>query len=83
MPNYKLNYFNARGRAELTRLIFAAAGVQYTDNRIADWPASKGDAPLGQVPYLEVDGTKLVQSLSIARYVARELNLAGPDNLRQ
>ena len=38
MP-YKLTYFNGRGRAELGRLIFAQAGVQYEDVRIerADW----------------------------------------------
>lgn len=40
--NYTLNYFNGRGRAELSRLLFAAAGVSYNDNRIADWPATKG-----------------------------------------
>ena len=83
MPNLTLNYFNGRGRAELTRLIFAAAGATYTDNRIADWPATKGDAPLGQLPYLTVDSVKLPQSIAIARFVAREFNLAGRTNLEQ
>ncbi len=83
MPNYTLNYFNGRGRAELTRLVFAAAGVKYTDNRVSDWPATKGDAPLGQLPYLEVDGLKLPQSISIARYVAREHGLGGKSSLEQ
>jgi glutathione S-transferase len=41
MPSYTLTYFNGRGRAELTRLVFAAAGVQYEDKRITDWPAGK------------------------------------------
>jgi glutathione S-transferase len=41
MPKYVLHYFDGRGRAELTRLIFAAAGLQYTDNRVKDWPAKK------------------------------------------
>ena len=83
MPVYKLNYFNGRGRAELTRLIFAVVGAQYTDNRIefADWPALKEHSPLGQLPYLEVDGVILPQSLSIAKFVAREFNLAGKNNL--
>jgi len=41
MPSYKLTYFDARGRAEISRLIFAAAGVEYTDERVKDWPAGK------------------------------------------
>ena len=43
MPSYKLTYFDARGRAELTRLVFAAAGQSYEDVRIQmqDWPAHK------------------------------------------
>ena len=41
--NYKLTYFNNKGRAELTRLLFAQAGVEYEDNRIegSDWPTLK------------------------------------------
>lgn len=40
---YKLTYFNMMGRAEPTRLIFAAAGVAYDDHRIEkhEWPALK------------------------------------------
>jgi len=36
---YKLTYFNGRGRAELIRMIFAQAEVQYEDVRIerAQW----------------------------------------------
>ena len=34
MPCYKLSYFDIRGRAEIIRLIFAQAGVEYEDNRI-------------------------------------------------
>jgi len=41
--SYKLTYFNGRGRAELSRLIFAQAGVPYEDVRIegAQWPQLK------------------------------------------
>lgn len=85
MPNYTLNYFNGRGRGELTRLIFAASGTQFVDKRITfdEWPAFKPNAPIGQLPYLEVDGNPLPQSISIARFVARETNLAGNGNLEQ
>lgn len=34
MPSYKLKYFNARGRAEVIRMVFAVAGVPYEDNRM-------------------------------------------------
>ena len=82
MTEYKLNYFNGRGRAELVRLIFAAAGKSFTDNRIADWPAIKDDQPLGQLPTMNTHGTTLVQSIAIARFAARECDLAGADNLK-
>lgn len=82
MVKYTFNYFNGRGRAEISRLIFAAAGVEFTDNRVEDWPHTKADTPVGQLPYLEIDDKlKLPQSLAIARYLAREYNLAGKNNL--
>ena len=34
MPQYKLIYFDARGRGEAIRLTFAAAGVKYEDYRV-------------------------------------------------
>lgn len=42
-PSYKLIYFNARGRAEHIRYIFAHAGVDYIDERIPKerWPEIK------------------------------------------
>ena len=41
--NIKLIYFNARGRAELARLILAQAGAEYEDKRLEreEWPAHK------------------------------------------
>ena len=44
MPSkYKLIYFDVTGRAEMTRLMFAAADVKYEDQRVkfADWPKLK------------------------------------------
>jgi glutathione S-transferase len=83
MSNYKLTYFNGRGRAEIVRLIFAAGGVKYEDVRIEKdkWPALKPSTPFGQLPMLEVDGVKLCQSNAIGRFVARRLKLAGKTDL--
>ncbi|XP_031552994.1 uncharacterized protein LOC116290139 [Actinia tenebrosa] len=84
MPNYKLYYFNARGRAEAIRLLFAAAGVQFEDVRFAgeEWAKKKqeGLSPMGYLPMLEVDGKKLCESMAIARYVARENGLCPSDS---
>nr|XP_034308305.1 glutathione S-transferase 1-like isoform X2 [Crassostrea gigas] len=86
MKNYKLTYFDIRGRAEISRLLFAAAGVQYADDRIKreDWPALKPKTPQGQLPILTIDDTAtLPQSLAIARFLAREFGLSGKTNLEQ
>jgi glutathione S-transferase len=39
--------------------------------------------PLGQIPVLEFDGQVLSQSLTIARFLAKEFGLAGKTNLEQ
>ncbi|CAF3361222.1 unnamed protein product [Rotaria socialis] len=80
----KFYYFNLQARGELTRLIFAAAGRSYEDIRFGfdTWPEYKPKMILGQCPVLEfADGTQIPQSLTVARYVAREAGLAGSDNL--
>ena len=43
MPSIKLHYFNTEGRAEIIRLIFAAGGVDFEDDRIErkNWTALK------------------------------------------
>jgi glutathione S-transferase len=85
MSTYKLYYFNGRGRAELSRLIFAAAGEKFEDIRYErnEWPSHKSEMPLGQMPVLEVDNVKLPQSMAIARFLAKQFGLAGRDNLEQ
>ncbi|UJR16860.1 hypothetical protein I4U23_003758 [Adineta vaga] len=85
MSTYKLYYFNGRGRAEVSRLIFAAAGQQYEDIRYErdEWPSHKSEMPLGQIPVLEYDDTQLPQSFSIARFLAKQFNFAGKDNFEQ
>ncbi|XP_023421792.1 hematopoietic prostaglandin D synthase isoform X2 [Cavia porcellus] len=45
MPDYKLIYFNMRGRAEIIRYLFAYLDIKYEDHRIeqADWPEIKSN----------------------------------------
>ena len=80
MVQYKLYYFNGKGRAELARLIFAAAGQEYEDVRFegAQWPTHKANAPFGQLPYLEIhDGSnvvKLSQSCAIGKHINLNFN---------
>lgn len=85
MPNYTLYYFNARARGEIIRLIFAVAGVDYKDVRVEmeKWPEMKSKAPFGQMPFMEIDGVKVCQSLACARYLARKYNLAGKSDMEQ
>ncbi|RNA39301.1 glutathione S-transferase sigma 2 [Brachionus plicatilis] len=81
--SYKLNYFDFSGRGELIRLIFAVSNTDYNDERTGfkDWQTKRKKTPLEQLPNLEVDKEPtLVQSMAIARYLAREMNLAGSDN---
>ncbi|XP_050412519.1 S-crystallin SL11 [Patella vulgata] len=79
MPKYKLYYFNLRGRVELARLCFVAAGVEFDDVRIPidKWSQVKSTTPYGELPYMEIDGIKVTQSLAIARYLAGEFDLFG------
>ncbi len=43
MPQYKYIYFNIKGRGNLVRLVFAAAGIPYEDVRVDffEWAALK------------------------------------------
>ncbi|KAK5972282.1 Glutathione S-transferase [Trichostrongylus colubriformis] len=79
MPHYRLIYFDARGRAEVTRQLFLLAGQEFDDVRLShdEWPKHKAEMPFGQLPVLEVDGKQLPQSHAIARYVARQFGHAG------
>ena len=43
MSGYKLYYFNVRGRAEVCRLAFAAANIEFEDIRLTqeEWAKEK------------------------------------------
>lgn len=55
-PRYKLIYFNARGRAEHIRYIFAYAGIDYVDERIPNdrWPELKKCEWTKNLKYVEM-----------------------------
>ena len=83
MTTYKLVYFNARGGAEVIRLIFAQAGVTYEDKRVDrdEWAKLKPSTPTGQLPILEVNGKAMHGSRPIARLVAERYGLAGSTDM--
>ena len=59
--------------------MLAHKGVDYEDCRITgeQWKELKPKTPFGGMPLLEYNGLELAQSMTIARFLARELNLAG------
>ncbi|KAJ1068473.1 PREDICTED: glutathione S-transferase A2 [Capra hircus] len=80
----KLHYFNGRGRMECIRWLLAAAGVEFEEKFIEqpeDLDKLKNDGSLmfQQVPMVEIDGMKLVQTRAILNYVATKYNLYGKD----
>ncbi|XP_029636557.1 S-crystallin 3-like [Octopus sinensis] len=84
MPSYTLHYFNHRGRAEICRMLFAAAGVQYNDRRIeySEWNNMRSKMPCHMVPMLEIDNRhQIPQSMAIAMYLAREFGFHGKNNM--
>merc|ERR1711976_625509 len=90
MPNVKLTYFNLRARGEPCRLLLAYGGIKYEDNRIAPpwdptstWSSLKPTTPFGQLPVLNWDEVEICQSMAAARFIAREVGLAGNSSLEQ
>ena len=87
MPTYKLTYFNSRGLGEPIRFIFAQAGVEYEDKRVAggeageEWAQLKPSTPTGKLPILEVDGKTLYGSGPIGRFLGERFGLGGSNDL--
>ncbi|KAE9548931.1 hypothetical protein FO519_007858 [Halicephalobus sp. NKZ332] len=84
-PRFKLTFFPAKGMAEVIRLTLAYAGEPFIDNRIGfpEWEKRKHEVPFQQMPFLEFDGKILCQSAAIARFLAKQFNLAGKDLFEQ
>ncbi|KAM8809946.1 glutathione S-transferase alpha-4-like [Eudromia elegans] len=80
----KLIYFNGRGRMEPIRWLLAAAGVEFEetflDSREQYLKLIKDGCLLfQQVPLVEMDGMKMVQTRAILSYIAGKYNLYGKD----
>jgi glutathione S-transferase len=70
MVKYELLYFDGAGRAETTRIMLHAAGVEFKDTRFpgTEWPEVKPTTPLGSVPVLKVDDVQYCQSVVSLTY---------------
>ncbi|NWH27477.1 GSTA1 transferase, partial [Grus americana] len=80
----KLYYFNGRGRMESIRWLLAAAGVEFEECFLEtkdDLTKLQKDGSLlfQQVPMVEMDGMKMVQTRAISNYIAAKYNLYGKD----
>ncbi|XP_008320262.1 glutathione S-transferase 3-like [Cynoglossus semilaevis] len=79
-----LYYFNGRGRMEAIRWLLAAAGVEFdevilTERKQYEKLLSDGVLMYEQVPLVEIDGLKLVQTRAIMNYISEKYNLDGKD----
>jgi len=74
----ELFYFDGPGRANLTRLAFVAAGVDFTDTRVDDWPSMKSDPEsvpsklFGQMPAIKQGDQLIAQSIATACHAAEQ-----------
>ncbi|XP_076099531.1 putative glutathione S-transferase 7 [Mytilus galloprovincialis] len=83
MSAYKISYFNCMGLAELARIMLSAADKEFEDDRFEkeEWPQRKPNTPSGQVPVLTHGDKQIPQSMAIARYLARDLDFYGKNNM--
>ncbi|XP_075932832.1 glutathione S-transferase 3-like isoform X2 [Anarhichas minor] len=75
-----LHYFNGRGRMESIRWLLTVAEVEFdevylTTREQYEKLLSDGDLMFEQVPLVEIDGMKLIQSKAILNYIAEKINM--------
>ncbi|KAE9550311.1 hypothetical protein FO519_006471 [Halicephalobus sp. NKZ332] len=78
-PEFKLTFFDARGNAEMSRMILAFSGIPFEDRRVSfdEFKQMKKECHFAQLPMLEWNGKVIYESSSIARMLAKMNNLAG------
>uniref|UniRef100_A0A8C3J9C7 Glutathione S-transferase n=1 Tax=Calidris pygmaea TaxID=425635 RepID=A0A8C3J9C7_9CHAR len=80
----RLTYLNGRGRMEPVRWLLAAAGVEFEEIFLEtreqyEKLIKDGVLLFQQVPMVEIDGMKMVQTRAILSYIAAKYNLYGKD----
>ncbi|KAF3708301.1 Glutathione S-transferase 3 [Channa argus] len=79
-----LHYFNGRGKMESLRWLLTVAEVEFDEMYLTtrdqyEKLLSDGALMFQQVPMVEIDGMKLVQTKAIFKYIADKYNLHGKD----
>lgn len=81
----KLTYLGIKGYAEPIRLALVVGGLEFEDRRVSHEEVKamreSGELTFGQVPMLEIDGEKFVQSQALLRWAGRRAGLY-PDDLQ-
>ncbi|MEE6476627.1 hypothetical protein FKM82_011147 [Ascaphus truei] len=80
----KLYYFNGRGKMESIRWLLATVGVEFEEEFLesrGQYEALLRDGALlfKQVPMVDIDGMKMVQTKAILQYIAAKYKLYGED----
>ncbi|XP_061645086.1 glutathione S-transferase, alpha tandem duplicate 1 [Phyllopteryx taeniolatus] len=80
----QLHYFNGRGKMESIRWLLSVAGVEFDEFHLTTREQylkmlNDGDLMFQQVPMVEIDGMKLIQTKAILNYIAEKYHLHGND----
>lgn len=79
-----LHYVNGRGRMESIRWLLTVAEVDFDEMHLTTRDQFKkllsdGHLMFQQIPMVEIDGMKLIQTKAILQYIAEKYNLHGKD----
>ncbi|KAM9345175.1 glutathione S-transferase 3-like [Symphorus nematophorus] len=79
-----LHYFNGRGKMESIRWLLTVAEVEFDEVHLTtreqyEKLLSDGSLMFQQVPMVEIDGMKLIQTKAILNYIAEKHGLHGKD----
>jgi len=85
--SYKLTYFDIKGIAEVSRLLFVISGTPFEDFRFpfdddrTEWKAAKHTFPMFKIPDLAFNGTHISQSKAIERFLAKKFGFFGSNEV--